>query len=962
MVSGVDSSLALGEEPALPLRNFTLQEGLSQRTVVQVELDLPTHVDLASALLQRAALTVNLQTRHGFDHARSWVLELSEARLLSHEAGLQRVLLTLHDPLARLGLGLNTRKFRNQTTQTIVSTVLDAHGIAYQWSLFVELAPRNYTVQYRESDLAFVERLLALEGIFYQFSADGTLVLRDRSTNSPLLREGVPFELCESNAASSEVGLYAISRGARVAAGMVTLGDHDWKKPHVALRASAQASADADLEIYDYPAGYRSAEEGARLAQMRLEAQRVNARYVRGQANDPSFEPGVGFSVGGFAAVAFAGEFLVTSVEHRFQGSEEGPAGSLPSYTASLSAVPLTTPFRAPLPARPTIDGTHTAMVRGPQGAEIHTDTHGRFKAQFHWDREAVGSEEDSRWLRLIQETSSSMAVARVGWEMAVGYIDGDPERPIGLGRCINGSMPPTFALPEAKTRMSMRTLSSPATGGFSEVMMEDAGENEQMRFKAEKDLDLVTRHHKSEVVAGNASHFIGSDLKSEVLADQSISVGQNESRSVGRHAELQVRGNRSVSVGGSETVKVGGPLTQTIGGGDTEIVGGLRLSLVGAPRIPTLKQLMANALAQLDPRAAVDQVLKDPLGALVASAEGYSRELVGSASDAFAASGKKLGKAALSAARESYDKGGIKSALKAGLHAARADLPTRAGEGAWEAASAVEAAAKAGVRARADRLVSLGGYFKPSGAQPRSEGLLPTLAEVRDLYSKSALQAGLRAKGEAAVNALSAGTASRLFPKQPNGEYGSPKDLLFAKGQNGFTEWKPDWAAITDLAGLFLVGGIEKTASVAMNVIVGAASAKVALSPISWGARFASVETIGALKLSQSAGPMNQVVGGQLKVSVGGNVERGSDSSVRMHAKGPSSISCGSLSATTSGDVKIHAAADVVISGPTIRLIGGDGMLCLTGGNADLSGQTLAVSAAGTVTLSGGTLKVGAP
>src|SRR5262249_41621282 len=151
--------------------------------------------------------------------------------------------------------------------------------------------------------------------------------------------------------------------------------------------------------------------------------------------------------------------------------------------------IPAEVPFRpARVTPRPSITGCHTAMVRGPAGEEIHTDEHGRFRAQFHWDREAKGTDADSRWIRYLQESQTGVTLARVGWEVTTAYIDGDPDRPIGLARDINGAMPPAYAPVANPNTMTVKTPSSPATGGFNEIKLDDSKGSMLFYMRAERD------------------------------------------------------------------------------------------------------------------------------------------------------------------------------------------------------------------------------------------------------------------------------------------------------------------------------------------------------------------------------------------------------------------------------------------------------------------------------------------
>ncbi len=591
----IDVKLALRVSQPFEVVSWRLVERLSARTHAVVVI--ASDHDLELEPLLTTPVTLNLAVAG--EAARTFALRLGRARLAGYEGGRLRYELDLYDPLWLLGLTKHTRKLRGASARQIVEQVLSEAGIDCRFELLDELSERKYCAQYRESDLAFVERLLEYEGVFYRLLPDGSYLMADRSPAGPPVAEK-PFELIEAAGAleRGQLGVHEIARRARLASGAVTLGDHNWKSPNLALRESAATDRDELLEVFEYPAGYRKPEQGSRLAQLRLEAIRAATDELEGRSNVPNFAPGFAFSLGGSVGELFAGEYVLVELEHSFvdRSIDSSDTGDT-TYANRFTALPIAVPFRPPMRTpRPIVGGLHTAMVRGPTGEEIHTDRYGRFRVQLHWDREAVGTDDDSRWLRLLQESSSSMQLARTGWEMFVGYVDGDPDRPIGLGRAINGVDVPSYAMPGEMNRMTIKTPSSPATGGYSEITMDDSAERQGIGIRAEKDLDVLVKNDKAEDIGHDEEHSVGTDLSRSVMGDQTISIGGNAALEVGENYQIEIGGNRSESVGTDESVEVEGSNAVSVDGDESETVGSLRMTTAGAIQMPDFKAVATNA------------------------------------------------------------------------------------------------------------------------------------------------------------------------------------------------------------------------------------------------------------------------------------------------------------------------------------------------------------------------------
>ncbi|HRI65625.1 MAG TPA: type VI secretion system tip protein TssI/VgrG, partial [Polyangium sp.] len=375
-----------------------------------------------------------------------------------------------------------------------------------------------------------------------------------------------------------DLGITYFERGASVAPGKATVNDYNWKTPALSLLASASGAKDTQLEVYDYPVGYRDPGTGQMLAKLRVEALTAQKRYVEGKSTVAAFSAANIFSFAHEEAASFSGRYCLVRVEHTYR--EE--AGVM-IYENAFRAIPADVPFRPPLVTpRPTVDGNHTVMVRGPAGEEIHTDQYGRAKVQFHWDREGKGTDEDSRWIRMTQEISTSIALSRVGWEISVAYIDGDPTRPIGLARQINGQMVPMYNQPAFKNRMTIKTETYPGKVGFNELRMEDSAGSMTMDWHAQKDWRALIEHDRTETIGVNLTQYVAAESTRTVEKNQEVSIGGNQTRTIGGNVTGKVELDRNHSVGGNEQVTSASEGGLTVTGNDIENVGGSRMSRVG--------------------------------------------------------------------------------------------------------------------------------------------------------------------------------------------------------------------------------------------------------------------------------------------------------------------------------------------------------------------------------------------
>ncbi len=576
-----DAEMLLTLELPVPAAvvSCTLIEGTSKLTHAKVELSSTIPLPTAFALEKDAGLVL---APLGFV-PRAWTLRVGHLDFLKIEDGSLRYALNLYPALWLLRFTKNTRKFVGKSAQEIVSTIFDEHDLKYRFDLTRDTETRKYCVQYRETNLDFVLRLLEWEGIYYSFEDDGTIVLSDDSPRSKPIA-GVPaFELTEAAGALqwSEVGIYSFRAGRKVTSGAATVNDFNWKKPKVQLLATEKAKEDAELEVYSYPAGYRRDDQGSVIAKRRLEALRAPSKYVKGSGNVTTFTPARRFAFGILADARMAGDYLLTEVEHHYVNRkfDKSLMDKEVNYRNHFTAIPRAVPYRPPLvTAVPEIGGTHTAMVVGPDGEEIHTDTHGRFRAKFHWDREAKGTDADSRWLRNTQEVATGMALARVGWEQTVAYVDGDPDRPVGIARNINGHMVPEYGQPGNKTRMAMKSPSYPKEGGgFNELRLEDLAGAMHFDWHAQKDMIGQIDNDRFETITQNDTKDVGSSSTATVRHDQNVEIGGNFEVLVHASENANVVSNRKKTVSQDEKVEITEGYSYTVTGTNKEHVKGNR-------------------------------------------------------------------------------------------------------------------------------------------------------------------------------------------------------------------------------------------------------------------------------------------------------------------------------------------------------------------------------------------------
>lgn len=612
----------------LHVLRFEVEESLSHPYVLDVTAAVRDDAGLdPEALLGEVAdLTIH---GDGGDRVVSGLVVLVQAwQEVGHE-WTQRLRLRVVPPLWKLSQCRNNRIYQGKTLPEIVIEILDAAEVEHRQELSATYHPRDYVVQYGESDLDFVQRLLEEVGVFYFFEHEAgkvTMVLADANSACPDLPGGAKLLFREPGgsmvATADTLDGFALRHEVRP--GKVSLRDFNYLSPDVDLTAEVKAQKNDDLEVYEYPGGYIDRSGGKELAKVRLEEVRARVEQASGTGHTRRLLPGHQFELAEHPVDGVDDKYLVVAVHHR--GQQTKGQDQREAYRCQVEALRASVPFRPERRTpRPVVPGPQTAVVVGPSGEEIHTDRYGRIKVHFHWDRLGARDDHASCWMRVSQAWAGpgwgALYLPRIGQEVVVEFLEGDVDRPIVSGAVYNGSHPPPLDLPGEKTRSTLRSASSPGSDGANELRFEDAKGSEEVYLHAQKDLDIAVENDKTQSVGGNETLTVGKDRSRTVGGNQTLEVKKDDSTTVGGNQLVQVTGNRSTTVGGShaETVAgdqaisvgaahsltvavasaetvgaakaltVGGAYAVTVGAAMNELVGGLKSEEVGGAKVETI-------------------------------------------------------------------------------------------------------------------------------------------------------------------------------------------------------------------------------------------------------------------------------------------------------------------------------------------------------------------------------------
>ena len=611
------------------VERFEVTESLSSPFNIKLFLLLKlsdstyTPIDLDGLMRKPGVLTLfgqesgNEKVFHG---------DVNEAHYLGEGLRFARYHVSLVPQLWFLTQRQDCRIFQEISVPDILSEVLTlANARDVRFSLLKSYPLRNYVLQYRETDFHFVQRLLAENGMWYYFehakSAHTMVIVDSNDAITPLSNACLLFHEMGGGVAEQE-HIFELSQINRVRSGSFTYSDYNYEQVDIPQKTFCGGGKYADLALFDYPGRYTNTDLGKEHAPEWMAGHRVESQQISGSSDVMRLATGFSFHIKEHPRKEINQEYTLLSVYHRGHDpqvyEEEASPEQPTTYQNNFTCIARNVVFKAPKMPPPIVDGPQSAVVVGPKDEEIFTDKLGRIKVQFHWDRYGEKNEKSTCWIRVSQSMAGTMWGAtflpRIGHEVIVSFLNGDPDRPLVTGCVYNGLHLPPYPLPEHKTRTTLRTQTHKGTG-YNELSFEDEANKEEIYFHAQKNMTLdvlqdrfrnigqdeflkVGRHQREEIqgdhlrtVSGDKTTEIKQTLTQTVEQDVNTKYNANETKSVKHSAELSVGDNRSRIIGKNDRLDIGENATLTVGGArlsdisrdDNQTVGGaLSVSVKG--------------------------------------------------------------------------------------------------------------------------------------------------------------------------------------------------------------------------------------------------------------------------------------------------------------------------------------------------------------------------------------------
>ncbi|HDS1060753.1 type VI secretion system tip protein VgrG [Pseudomonas putida] len=535
------NTFAQNNEEDLLLEHFSGSEGLSRLYQFDLAL-LSQRSDVKLKSLIGRPATVEIELADGTSRYINGYINRFSTQ--GSDGGYVRYSALLGPWLWMLTCRFDSRIFQDKTVQDVVSEVFAGFGslAKYEFRLNKALKPYSYITQYRESDFNFIQRLLENEGLFYYFehTADAhvMIITDDSSTLLPLPEQPqIRFHSASVTETADSITQWHASR--QLQSGKIAVRTFDYRQPRNFLPVTMQSlneQGDVDkFEIYDFPGQYTHGtyEAGENLVRNRIEALELVGKTFYGDSNCRAMKPGYTFELTQHyvhdSGDAEDRQFLLLSVEHR--GSNNYLTGDQAGYHNKFVCVRRKIAFRPQLSTRkPLINGPQTAIVVGPPGEEIFTDELGRVKLQFHWDRLGQFNDQSSCWVRVAQSGASggfgSIQIPRVGDEVVVVFLDGNPDRPLIMGSLYNSTNTPPWSLPANKTQSGFLTRSMKGDGGTANFFrFEDKAGAEQIIMHAERNMDTEIELDETHDVGNNRVIKVGGTHSEVIKKDTLVNV-----------------------------------------------------------------------------------------------------------------------------------------------------------------------------------------------------------------------------------------------------------------------------------------------------------------------------------------------------------------------------------------------------------------------------------------------------
>ncbi len=496
--------------------------------------------------------------------------------------------LTVEPDLWPMKRDRNLRIFQGQTVPQIVKTLLGEHQVNVEDKLTGSYRVWDYCVQYQESSLDFISRLMELEGIAYYFSHEAdkhTLVLTDAATQHQPFSgyEVIPYHQTPSGGSTDEEGISQWALEDSVTPGIYSLDDYDFRKPNAWLFQAQQNPASpkpGSIDVYDWPGRFVETGHAEFYARIRQERWQVEHQQIQATATAAGIAPGHIFTLTNAPFFSDNGEYLVTAAGYHFEENRYASGEGETIHRTDFTVIPASVSYRpAQSTAWPRTYGPQTAKVVGPQGESIWTDKYGRVKVKFHWDRLAKGDDTSSCWVRVSSAWAGQgyggVQIPRVGDEVVVDFINGDPDRPIITGRVYNDASMPPWALPAAATQMGfMSRTKDGSVDNANALRFEDKAGGEQVWLQAERNLDINVKNDESHSTEKNRTQFVGEDETLRVVKNQNAGVKGNVICLTGNSRSDKVVNDYILSAGNTLRLECGESAIELSKDGSVNIIG----------------------------------------------------------------------------------------------------------------------------------------------------------------------------------------------------------------------------------------------------------------------------------------------------------------------------------------------------------------------------------------------------
>jgi type VI secretion system secreted protein VgrG len=605
----------------LLLKSMTFTEQLGRPFVIKVDLLSEEPAVNFLELIGKGAnirwtMPGDQKTRHFGGYFRSFVQRPRTEGFYCYEATIVPWLWFLTRTAdCRIFHSAMTEPPDEMTVPGIIKKVFKDHGFDdYTPSLTGSYRKMDHCVQYRETDFNFISRLMEQEGIYYFFEHEDEgkkhkLKLVDAmSAHAEYPDYGSIKYRASNDNVDAKGNILSWCRLKQVQPGAYKVNDFDFKRPKTPLLGGGTKDrnhANSTFEMYDFSANYADEEAGDygdRYGKLRIEELQAQHDLIVGQTDCPGIVCGAKFKLEDHPRSDENGSYVIVGVSYRctaeaYKTSSQAQGGQPEKrFVCDFTAIPADSVFRpARTTVKPRIQGPQTAMVVGKGGEEIWTDEFGRIKVQFHWDRYSTADENTPCWVRVAQSWAGknwgSIFIPRIGQEVIVEFLDGNPDRPIVTGAVYNGESKPPYTLPDNATRSTIKSNSSKGGGGFNEFRFEDKKGSEQVFMHAEKDQDVRVKNDAKEWI-GNERHLhviakkyetVDSDKHAHVKGDHLQKVDGSIDKTIGKDEVSKISGNKHMAITGDYVLKADGNLHEKVTGNHHEqTTGDIRLTATG--------------------------------------------------------------------------------------------------------------------------------------------------------------------------------------------------------------------------------------------------------------------------------------------------------------------------------------------------------------------------------------------